>query len=79
MENITKDLLNTILYEDNGEKSEFHNTIIEGIKPYLKENVILGGGISISFDNDNLDELFNEENELKNNMVQDLKIYKKIC
>lgn len=65
MEDITKDLLNTILYEETGEKSEFHNTILEGIKPYLKQNIQLGGGISLTIDNDDITYLFDNNGNLK--------------
>lgn len=72
MENITKDLLNSILYEDSGEKSELHDYILEGIKPYLKNNIQLGGGITISTDIE-LDELFNENGDLKTQYGGNLK------
>jgi hypothetical protein len=64
MENITKDSLNGILYDETGNKSEFYNKILEGIKPYLKQNIQLGGGISLTTDIE-IDELFDEEGNLK--------------
>lgn len=64
MGDITKDLLNSILYEENGEKSEFHDYILDGIKPYLKENIQLGGGITVLTELE-LDDLFDENGKLK--------------
>lgn len=71
MENITKDLLDSILYEDTGEKSELHEYILEGIKPYLKKNIQLGGGITITTE-DEIDDLFDKTGKLKEQYGGDL-------
>ena len=65
MDIITKDLVNSILYDDSGNPSKFHDDILTGIKPYLKQNIQLGGGISIITESDNIDELFDESGILK--------------
>jgi hypothetical protein len=74
---ITKDLLNDILYDNNGNPSEFHNDIITGLKPYLKQNIQLGGGISITTEIDDINELFDDNGILKEQYGGDVVEYVK--
>jgi hypothetical protein len=63
MEDITKDLFDSILYDENGNKSDIHEEILDGLKS-LKTNIQLGGGISISTELD-INDLFDDSGKLK--------------
>jgi hypothetical protein len=72
MENITKDILNSLLYKENGNNTEFHNNILSEIKPYLKKNIQLGGGINI-IQEDDINQLFDDNGILKKQYGSGLK------
>jgi hypothetical protein len=64
MDIITKGLVNDLLYDNNGNPTEYYDEILTGIKPYINNEIQLGGGISISTELD-IDDLFDENGILK--------------
>lgn len=69
MENITKDILNEILYDEKGDPTEDYNTVMDILKPYLSNIIQIGGGIELE-ETQPIDSLFDSETgEMKDVML----------